>query len=113
MCIWHQARRIVDGISWFFLSTSKITKPLSSVLERWLDGSANSMNENKMPDFESVDEVVEFFDNNDMGEYADEMPEAHFEIDIQRRSFLVAVDKELMKKLAEVAKAQHTSTEQL
>jgi predicted HicB family RNase H-like nuclease len=71
------------------------------------------MSENKMPEFESVEELVEFFDNNDMSEYSDEMPEVHFDVDIQRRSFLVSVDKQLMKRLAEVAKAQHTSTEQL
>lgn len=71
------------------------------------------MSENKMLDFESVEKLVEFFDTHDMGEHFDEMPEVHFDVDIQRRSFLVSVDKQLMKKLAEVAKAQHTSTEQL
>ncbi len=71
------------------------------------------MSENKMPEFESVEDIVEFFDNNDMSKYSDEMPEVHFDVDIQRRSFLVSVDKQLMKRLAEVAKAQHTSTEQL
>lgn len=71
------------------------------------------MNENKMPQFESVEELTEFFDNNDMSEYLDAMPEAHFDVEIQRRSFLVSVDKKLMQKLAELAKAQHTSTEQL
>ena len=71
------------------------------------------MNENKMPPFESVEELVDLFDNNDMSEYLDAMPEMHFHVDIQRRSFLVSVDKKLMRKLAELAKAQHTSTEQL
>lgn len=71
------------------------------------------MNENKMPEFESVEELVQFFDNNDMGQYFDEMPEVPFTVDIQRRRFLISVDKQLMKKLAKVAKAQHTSTEQL
>ena len=71
------------------------------------------MSENKMPEFESVEELVEFFDNNDMGKCSDEMPEVHFDVDIQRRSFLVSVDMQLMKRLAKVAKAQHTSTEQL
>lgn len=71
------------------------------------------MSENKMPDFESIEELTEFFDDNDMSEYFDEMPQVHFDVAIQRRSFLVSVDKQLMKKLVEVAKAQHTSTEQL
>ncbi len=71
------------------------------------------MNENKKPEFESIEELTNFFDNNDMGEYFDEMPEVHFDVDIQRRSFLVPIDKELMRKLAELAKSQHTSTGQL
>ena len=48
-----------------------------------------------------------------MSEYFDEMPIAHFDVAIQRRRFLVSVDQQLMKKLAQVAKAHHTSTEQL
>ena len=68
------------------------------------------MSENKLPEFGTVEELVEFFDTHDMGEYWDEMPEAHFEVNIQKRTFLVAVDEELMKKLAEVAKTRQTST---
>lgn len=71
------------------------------------------MSENKIPEFENLEELTEFFDSNDMSEYFDSMPEAHFDVDIQRRSFLVSVDKQLMKKLTELAKSQHTSTGQL
>ena len=71
------------------------------------------MNENRLPEFESIEALTEFFDHNDMSEYFDEMPEVHFDVDIARRSFLVPIDKELMKKLANLAKSQHTSTEQL
>lgn len=71
------------------------------------------MDENKMPEFETMEELTQFFDNNDMGEYLDEMPEVHFDVNIQRRSFLVSVDQKLMKQLVELAKAQHTSTEEL
>ena len=71
------------------------------------------MSENKLPEFDSVEELTEFFDTHDMAEHFDAMPEVHFDVDIQRRSFLVSVDKQLMKKLAEVAKARHTSTEEL
>ena len=71
------------------------------------------MNESKMPKFESIEELTDFFDNNDMGEHMDAMPEVHFDVAISSRSFLVSVDKQLMKKLAELAKAQQTSTEQL
>lgn len=39
-----------------------------------------------MPHFASLDELVEFFDTHDLGEYWDQMPEAHFEVDIKRRT---------------------------
>lgn len=66
-----------------------------------------------MPEFDSIKEIVEFFDTQDMGEHFDEMPEVHFDVNVQRRSFLIPVDEQLMKKLAQVAKSQHTSTQNL
>jgi hypothetical protein len=68
------------------------------------------MSENRLPEFGTVEDLVDFFDTHDMGKYWDEMPEAHFDVDIQKHTFLVAVDEELMKKLAEVAKNRQTST---
>lgn len=75
------------------------------------------MPENK-PDkkapFNSLDELVESFDRgDDWGDYLDLMPEVHFNRDIKRRRFLIAVDADLIDKLTAVAKAQHTSTESL
>ncbi len=61
----------------------------------------------------SVDELVEFFDTHDMGAYWDQMPEVHFDIDIRRRSHLVAVDEDIVGKIAEVARARHVSSESL
>ena len=69
------------------------------------------MAENKLPEFESLEALVEFFDTHDMGEY--DLPEVQFDVEIQKRTFLVSVDKALMKKLSQVARAQHTSTEAL
>ena len=71
------------------------------------------MSENKLPDFGSIDELVQFFDAHDMGEYQEELPEKHFDVDIKKQSFLISVNEELMKKLSEVARAQHTTTEAL
>ena len=69
------------------------------------------MSENKLPQFESIAQLVEFFDTHDMGEY--DLPEVACEVDIQRRTFLVSVDQKLMKKLLQVAQARQTSTEEL
>jgi len=71
------------------------------------------MSESRLPEFETIEDLVEFFDDHDMGKYWDEMPEAHFDVNIQRRIFLLAVDGELMKRLVEVAKNRQTSTRAL
>jgi len=36
----------------------------------------------------SLDELVEFFDTHDLGEYWDQMPEAHFEVDIKTKTYI-------------------------
>lgn len=61
----------------------------------------------------SVHDLVEFFDTHDMGDYWDEMPEVHFDIDIERRAHLVAVDEDVVAKIARVARARHVSSERL
>jgi len=64
------------------------------------------MSENKsqnMPHFASLDDLVELFDTHDLGEYLDGIPESHFEVDIQRRTHLFALDEELADKLTEIA----------
>jgi len=71
------------------------------------------MGENKTPDFASLEELVEFFDTNDMSEYFDEMPDVHFDVNIRHRTFLVSVDKQLMERLTKVARSRNTSTEEL
>lgn len=61
----------------------------------------------------SLDELVEFFDTHDMGESWEQMPEAHFDIDIKRRTHLVAIDEELVDKLSTIAKAKRVPAETL
>jgi hypothetical protein len=63
-----------------------------------------------LPHFRSLDELVKFFDTHDLGEYWDEMPEAHFEVDIKRRTHLFALDAELADKLTEIAKSRQMSS---
>lgn len=57
--------------------------------------------------------MVEFFDTHDMGEYLDEMPEALFDVNIQRRTHLVAIDEELAGRLSEIARREHVPAEAL
>lgn len=67
----------------------------------------------KLPRFKSLDDLVEFFDSQDLGEYWEEMPEALFEVELKRRTHLFALDTELADKLSEIAKAKHVSSETL
>ena len=68
---------------------------------------------NSLPGFDSVDALTTFFETHDMGAYLDHMPEVHFDVDIRRRRYLVAIEAEVMKKLTEIARAEHTSAEAL
>lgn len=70
-------------------------------------------NSKDLPDFESLDELVEFFDDHDLGEYWDQMPEATFEVDIQHKTHLFALDVELANQLTKVARAKQTSSQSL
>ena len=65
----------------------------------------------KLPKFNSNQELVEFFDTHDLGEYEKELPEAYFDVDLKRNRYLVSVDENLMDKLLEVAREQQVSVE--
>jgi hypothetical protein len=61
----------------------------------------------------STNELVEWFDRNDIGDSLNEMPEADFDVDIKRRKHLVSLDPELSAKVTRIAKAKKTSSETL
>ena len=61
----------------------------------------------------SVSSLVEWFDQNDTGDYLRQMPEVDFEVDIKRRKHLVSLDPELSAKVTRIAKAKKTSSETL
>jgi hypothetical protein len=69
------------------------------------------MSENKVPEFDALDDLVEFFDSHDLGVY--DLPEASFNVSIEKRTYLVPVGEQLMKKLSSAAKRNNTSTEDL
>jgi len=47
-----------------------------------------------LPHFQSLEELVEYFDAHDLGEHSDRMPEAHFEVDFKRRHRLVSIEED-------------------
>lgn len=67
----------------------------------------------KLPASGSLDELVEFFDTEDLGDFWDQMPEVAFDIDLQRRTYLVAVDEDLVQKVASMARSRRMSSEAL
>lgn len=65
------------------------------------------------PHFQNVAEAADFWDSHDLADYWDLTREASFEVDIQRRVFLTALEPGLAKKLTECARQQGVSTETL
>lgn len=62
------------------------------------------MEENKpMPEFRTTQELVDYFDTHDMGDHWAEMPEAHFEVSLEK-TYLVAVDGEAVTGHTEIAR---------
>jgi hypothetical protein len=75
------------------------TQLLREALQMW--GASR-----QLPKFTSLDQSVEFFDTHDMGDYWDDMPEVHFDIDIKRRTQLFALDEDLAERVTAMARAK-------
>ncbi|MEO7672618.1 MAG: CopG family antitoxin [Pyrinomonadaceae bacterium] len=63
--------------------------------------------EKKLPKFDSVEALTEFFDKNDMGDYFDSMPQVVFDVELGHRKHFVAVDEDVAEKLSEISKHEH------
>lgn len=63
--------------------------------------------------FKSIEEAAEFWDNHDLTDYWDLTREAHFEVNIERRVFVTALEPQLAKKLTEVARKRGVTSETL
>jgi len=67
-----------------------------------------------IPDrFATLEEAAEFWDTHDLADYWDLTEEVDFEVDLQHRRYLVALDPELTEKLAAEAHKRGLSTETL
>jgi hypothetical protein len=54
--------------------------------------------------FGTMEEASEFWDSHDLADYWDLTRPAEFDVDIQRRVFLTALEPELAKKLTDCAR---------
>jgi hypothetical protein len=70
-------------------------------------------NKKTMPLPSKVDDLVEFFETQDIGDYLEQLPEVEFEIDIKRKTHLVAIDEEIADRITTIAKSKKTSSESL
>ncbi len=75
---------------------------------------AESKVQDQIPEqFATIEEAAEFWDSHDLAHYWDLTEEAEFEVNLQRRRYLVAVAPELAEKLAAEAHQRGLSTETL
>lgn len=70
-------------------------------------------NSQPLPQHASLEELTEFFDSHDMGDYFEQMPEVEFTVDVKSRKHLVAIDEEVASKLSEIARTEKVSAEAL
>jgi len=67
-----------------------------------------------IPDqFATIEEAAEFWDTHDLADYWDLTEEVDFEVNLQRRRYLVALDPELAEGLAREAQRRGLSLETL
>ena len=70
-------------------------------------------NQKQLPKFDSLEALTDFFDENDLGEYIEQLPEADFEVNLKSRKYYVAIDEEISEKLSEISKHEHLPSEKI
>lgn len=63
--------------------------------------------------FATIEDAAEFWDSHDLADYWDLTEAVEFEVNLQRRRYLVALDPELAEKLAAEAHRRGLNTETL
>ena len=66
-------------------------------------------NQKQLPKFDSIDNLIDFFGENDIGDYSESLPEVDFLVNISKQTYFVAVDEEL----AEISKREHLSSDSI
>ena len=66
-----------------------------------------------VPRLKSIDELVEFFDKHDMGDYWERLPKAEFEVNIKTRKHLVVIDEKIVTRINQIAKSKRVTSAKL
>ena len=69
--------------------------------------------EHTLPHFATLDQLTEYFDTHDLGEYLDNMPEVHVDVDLQERKHIFALDDDIVEKLTKIALSEKMPSEVL
>ncbi len=69
--------------------------------------------EKNLPEFDSLDDLVNFFDKNDFGDFDKKLKEVHFDVDLKSKKHLIGIDEKISKTLAKIATQENTTTELL
>lgn len=64
-------------------------------------------------EFKDISAAAEFWDTHSLAGYWDQTEEAHFDVNLQRRVFLVPLEHSVARRLADVARRQGVSAETL
>ena len=67
----------------------------------------------KLPEFKSLDDLVEFFDSQDLGDFWEDLPEAQFDVNMKSKKHLFTLDDDVAKKLTQIAKNKQISSQSL
>jgi predicted HicB family RNase H-like nuclease len=67
-----------------------------------------------LPKFDSLDELVEFLDNNDTEDYLEDAPDVEFEVNPNAKALILArIEAKLFARVRKVAKTQNIDVEEL
>lgn len=76
--------------------------------------AGNKANRDPIPEsFQTIEEAAEFWDSHDLADYWDLTREVHFDVNLQRRVFLTALDPQLANTLTALARQRGIATETL
>ena len=86
------------------------------MLATWQPRKESNTVKNKvksLPGQKTVEDLVEFFDKHDMGDYWDRLPKAEFDVNIKTRKHLVAIDEKIIPRINQIAKSKKVTSAKL